>query len=96
MVSNGEYKDTQLVSLIQDIMVPTGCELVASAITGPCQDCDPVMICAVSSWPKFIQKFADSGIILAHSIIDTVCDEFPKKIANLGTKPSIFGRDGGS
>lgn len=42
------------------------------------------MIGTVSSWPKFIWKFTEDELTVAHSIIDTHDGEFPVKNVHLG------------
>lgn len=49
MFSKGDCKDTHPISLVQDIRIPASSELLASATTSPCQDCDPVIIGVVAT-----------------------------------------------
>lgn len=92
IVHEDEQIGDQPGNLTCDAVIPAGCELLASATLNAHLDHDPIMIGDVSGWRKFAWKFPESGLVMAHSTIDTRGDTFPIRII-YGTKPSASKRD---
>lgn len=77
MVHESECLDNQPVNLACDVTIPAGHELMSPATLRPQPDRNSIFIGAVTGFYGFTEKFAQEGLVVAHSTVDTQGGMFP-------------------